>query len=82
MRELDLYSDICRIEHDKARVLTSTAKLFELLADDRQDTEQTVKNLGGLVADILTLGSNLGLDYDIMYAKINEELKLRALMAR
>ena len=77
MRELDLYMDICRIEREKAKVLTSTAELFEMLAADDQETVRTAGKIGALIADILTLGSGLGLEYDIMYAKINEELKMR-----
>ena len=77
MRELDLYTDLCRIERDKAKVLTSTAELFELLADNDQEMTRTAGKIGTLIADILTLGSGLGLGYDIMYAKINEELKIR-----
>ena len=82
MRDLDIYTDICRIEHDKAQVLTSTAELFEILADNNQETAKTAGKIGALIADILTLGSGLGLEYDIMYAKINEELKIRAAASR
>jgi MinD-like ATPase involved in chromosome partitioning or flagellar assembly len=78
MRELDLYTDICRIEREKAKVLTSTAELFEILAAEDQKTERIAEKIGALIADILILGSGLGLEYDIMYAKINEELKIRA----
>lgn len=78
MRELDIYTDICRIEREKAKVLTSTAELFELLADDDQETVRTAGKIGALIADILMLGSGLGLEYDIMYAKINEALRIRA----
>ena len=78
MRDLDIYTDICRIEREKAKVLTSTAELFELLADDDQETARTAGKIGALIADILMLGSGLGLEYDIMYAKINEALRVRA----
>ncbi len=82
MHDLDIYTDLCRIEHDKAQVLTSTAELFEILADNNQETGKTAGKIGALIADILTLGSGLGLEYDIMYAKINEELKIRAVASR
>ena len=82
MHDLDIYTDLCRIEHDKARVLTSTAELFEILANNNQETGKTAGKIGALIADILTLGSGLGLEYDIMYAKINEELKIRAVASR
>ena len=78
MRDLDLYTDLCRIEQEKARVLTSTAALFEELTEEDQETARLAGRIGTLVADILVLGSGLGLDYDIMYAKINDELRIRA----
>ena len=48
------------------------------MAAEDQKTESIAEKIGALIADILILGSGLGLEYDIMYAKINEELKIRA----
>lgn len=75
MREPDFYTDICRIEKDKAGVLTSTAALFKLLAADTQSTKDIANHIGNLTADILRLGNNLGLPYEEMYYAIDKAVK-------
>ena len=75
MHEPDFYSDINRIERDKAGVLTSTAELFSLLAAETQSTKVIAEKIGNLMADILGLGNNLGLDYEDMYKAMDGAIK-------
>lgn len=75
MRDPDFYSDISRIEKDKAQVLTSTAELFNLLAADSQSTKVIAENVGNLIADVLKLGHNLGLAYEEMYYAMDVAVK-------
>ncbi len=77
MHDPDFYSDIVRIEKDKAQVLTSTAELFSLLAEDTQSTKIIAENVGNVIADILRLGHNLGLAYEEMYYAMDKAVKRR-----
>lgn len=82
MREVDVFEDICRIERDKSELLSDVARLFELLAEKEQETDRIAEGLSEIVACAFTLGRDMGLSYEDMYARVNETMKCRALAGK
>ena len=56
MKDMDMFGDICRIEEDKSELLTSVARLFELLTEKDQETGRITEGLSEIVASVFTLG--------------------------
>lgn len=82
MKDMDMFGDICRIEEDKSELLTSVARLFELLTEKEQETGRIKEGLSEIVASAFTLGHDLGLSYEAMYAQVNETMKVRTLVGK
>lgn len=76
-KNIDIIKNVKMIEWLKCELLTSIAKLFELLAKGVENAKEDILDIiSNIILVSYLLGKRLGLSYDMINLKIENKIKL------